>query len=147
MVRIPAAPWAADPDESADALVILGDRELTVLSYRDRTAAEAAFGEHVTAREAAGDPYDYVAVPGRRRTAYSPDWSPPAVLPHAGLAWEASRRDAIGTTEEGTVTITLNGDPLIGIDLAAGRVFAWPDGERAETVARFPPIPGHTAAS
>jgi hypothetical protein len=146
VVRIPAAPWAADPGDVADTLLILGDGELTVLSYPDRAAAEAAFGEHVTAREATGDPYDYVTVPGRHRTAYSPDWPPPAALPRTGLAWEASSRlGSIGTTEEGTVTITLDGDPLLGIDLATGRVLAWPDGERAETVARFPPTPGHHA--
>lgn len=147
VVRIPSAPWAADPDDTADALVILGGGGLTVLSYPDRAAAEAAFGEHVAHREAAGDPYDYVTVPGRRRTAYSPDWSPPAALPRTGLAWEATCSGPVGTTEEGTVTITLDGDPLLGIDLTTGRVLTWPDGERAETVARFPPIPGHHHAT
>ncbi|WP_034271045.1 hypothetical protein [Haloechinothrix halophila] len=146
VVRIRAAPWAADPGDTADALLILGDGELTVLSYPNRAGAEAGFADHVAEREAAGAPYDYVTVPGHRRTAYLPDWPPAA--PRTGLAWEASSRSgSVGTTEEGTVTITLDGDALLGIDLTTGRVLTWPDGERAETVARFPPIPGHHHAT
>lgn len=61
------------------------------------------------------------------------------------LGWET---DASGgqlgplpTSADGTVTITLDGAALIGIDLTAGNILTWPDGEHAETVAKFPAEP------
>lgn len=45
----------------------------------------------------------------------------------------------IPTGSEGTVTITLDGTALIRIDLVAGRVMIWPDGEHTDIVAKVPP--------
>lgn len=61
------------------------------------------------------------------------------------LGWETDvsggQRGVLPTSAEGTVTITLDGAALIGIDLTAGNVLTWPDGEHAETVAEFPADP------
>lgn len=61
------------------------------------------------------------------------------------LRWETElsggQRGVLPTSAEGTVTITLDGAALIGIDLTAGNVLTWPDGEHAETVAEFPADP------
>lgn len=55
-----------------------------------------------------------------------------------GLSWEAGQHHGdIATTEEGTVTIVLNGEPLVGIDLTNRQVLIWPDGEQARTARRF----------
>lgn len=57
------------------------------------------------------------------------------------LGWETGTSGGphgiLHTSAEGTVTITLDGTRLIGIDLAAGQVLGWPDGEHAETVVEF----------
>ena len=38
-------------------------------------------------------------------------------------------------------TILIHGEDVLGIDLRAGTVFTWPDGEQNEVVARFQPVP------
>jgi hypothetical protein len=53
------------------------------------------------------------------------------------LAWEGNGRGEIAMTDELTVTITLGGVPLFGIDVATGQLLCWPDGERAVLLARF----------
>jgi hypothetical protein len=56
----------------------------------------------------------------------------------ARLRWEAgSDSGDIGVTGEQTVTLVLDDEPLLGLDLAAGTVLTWPDGETAHVMATF----------
>lgn len=61
------------------------------------------------------------------------------------LRWEAAGRyGEIGVSGEGTVTLLLDGEPFLGVDLAKGSVLTWPDGETAHEIATFaacPPAP------
>lgn len=130
VLRMLAPPWANDPDSAADTLVIHSHDGLTVLSYPDAVSALAAFHQHVATRQAAGDAYDYVTAGGPRRTSW-----PPAPE-KSRLRWHAGQHGDIGTVE-GIVTITLDDNPLIGIDLHSGQVLAWPDGDTATPVHRI----------
>jgi hypothetical protein len=61
------------------------------------------------------------------------DHPEPQPEPEPRLRWEAgSQRGVIGVTEEETVKLVLDGEPLIGLDLKAGTVVTWPNGEEEE---------------
>jgi hypothetical protein len=64
-------PWSDDPhDYSWVVLIIKDDESITVIEYPSEQMALAAFKDHVDHQDAAGDRYDYVYQPLRRRTAW-----------------------------------------------------------------------------
>jgi hypothetical protein len=69
-------------------------------------------------------------------------------IPDGPITWHASgyrpgraTSGNIATDGEGTVSILVHGEPVIGFDLNAGTAFTWPDGEEHVVVARFTPAP------
>lgn len=73
VVLLDSAPWGAEPDHQAWVLIIDDEDGTTVIEYPSDVLAVTAFNAHVDAREIGGGPmYDYVVVPGARRTARPP---------------------------------------------------------------------------
>lgn len=79
------------------------------------------------------------------------NWGRPRPVPPGPISWEISGvkpgylpTGYVPTGSEGTVTICVDGVGVLGIDLRAGTVFTWPDGEEHEVVAQFVPVPEET---
>jgi hypothetical protein len=66
------------------------------------------------------------------------EYEHPEPPPQPRLRWAAGPEGgAIDVTDEGTVTLVLDGELLLGVDLEAGTVLTWPDGTTEHVIATF----------
>lgn len=98
--------------------------------------------------EGGDDPYDSLRyVHTGCWVDHTTNWRQPTPIPDGPVTWWASGPRPGRVTEgnidtnDGTVTILVHGEPLLGFDLHAGTVFTWPDGEEHLVVGRFTPVP------
>jgi hypothetical protein len=76
------------------------------------------------------------------------NWGDPWPIPQTRVAWETgpttpgtATQGNIALSDEGTVTITIDGRPTVGIDTRTGTVTVWPGSEQFHIAARFAPDP------
>lgn len=130
--------------ERADAEEVVGELAREAAAYLDSQAVRQTEHHKVPTRVVHDDGLQVVTAE-EYNLLYNEDCEPEDGMsthtPDSPVTWESSNAQSgtIALNTEGSTTILVHGEPVIGIDMCAGTVFTWPDGEHHEVVARFTP--------